>query len=181
MKRLARVLFNIAAVLSLILCVASAAFWVRSYWSIDQIIYQPSRDSYDAYVDRGACSLRWIEHNGYAERRWRFYRDSPPPPAYPKMAHPPPESTERRLGGFWYEYGSIMRGPWKTGALSYRAVVLPCWALTVLFLLLPTCALLHRLRARRTLRRTAGGLCPTCGYDMRATPERCPECGWERC
>jgi hypothetical protein len=48
------------------------------------------------------------------------------------------------------------------------------WLLALLLLLAPALRV-NRIRKFRRGRRL--GLCPACGYDLRATPDRCPECG----
>ncbi|HEX2971644.1 MAG TPA: hypothetical protein VHP11_04895 [Tepidisphaeraceae bacterium] len=55
------------------------------------------------------------------------------------------------------------------------AVVIPCW-----FLLFVVCAVLpmHRIRSKLLRRRRRQqGCCLACGYDLRASQGRCPECG----
>ena len=56
---------------------------------------------------------------------------------------------------------------------SYLAAA-PDWLLIPLVAALPL--LLSRLRARATSDASLG-VCLACGYDLRATPHRCPECG----
>ena len=41
-----------------------------------------------------------------------------------------------------------------------------------------TGSLWHIYRRRKIRYRIAKGLCPTCGYDLRKSSKRCPECGF---
>ena len=70
----------------------------------------------------------------------------------------------------------------------FRAVTIPHWVLVLISGALPARRLAQRMRrlaraereaaARRRRERAARrGVCVRCGYDLRATPDRCPECG----
>ena len=67
----------------------------------------------------------------------------------------------------------IIRDQWHD-RLDVTVGSMPYWPLLVPFLVLP----LVQCRARwRRARRRRTGQCVACGYDIRATPQRCPECG----
>ena len=96
-----------------------------------------------------------------------------------------------RPRGIWLTHGSseadkldlfsMVSNPVLQGRLPYYGSGRSCWCLYIPFwLLVLTCAafpghsmlLVHRRRKRKKL-----GLCLKCGYDLRASKERCPECG----
>jgi hypothetical protein len=63
----------------------------------------------------------------------------------------------------------------KTGeTLTHRWVSIPLWSIAWAGAMGPAIALRRILLRRRRRRR---GECLACGYDLRASPGRCPECG----
>ena len=71
---------------------------------------------------------------------------------------------------------------WRTPSGSFfiqrglgQSFVVPAWMPTALFgVLFASCRPLHFHRRRK---RKKLGLCVKCGYDLRASKDRCPECG----
>jgi hypothetical protein len=57
---------------------------------------------------------------------------------------------------------------------TYRLIAAPYWAVSGLLAALLIRPVLTLVRRRARLR---SGLCPNCGYDLRESPSRCPECG----
>jgi hypothetical protein len=74
------------------------------------------------------------------------------------------------FAGFVYARRGMLNGP------SWLLLV-PIPFLVALLALLPLADVLIIRPRRRRRRRAAAGLCVRCGYDLRATPGRCPECG----
>ena len=54
----------------------------------------------------------------------------------------------------------------------------PLWFPTLLTAILPALVVWRRT-SHAGRRRGASRVCTACGYDLRATPDRCPECGKE--
>ena len=168
MKRFRRWLFNGFAALSLFLFTATVAMWVRSYFYYDTEPlawrHAVSFESMYGHVDIG-----WHKENtnGYvAAEHSSLAGDN-------LWSH-----VDLWKHAVWHAAGlGYLR--WdlqskKYPAIMFRAVRFSYWLPTVAFMLLPVyCA----VRWQNWKRLIALGRFTSCGYDLRATPDRCPECG----
>ena len=81
-------------------------------------------------------------------------------------------SPAGRVPGVSWDSGTIR--PRRKPKGYYRIELLE---VSYAWLALPLVATNLIVWCRRRLARHASGMCTTCGYDLRATPQRCPECG----
>ena len=171
-----RRLFNLAAAASLVLCVATAALWVRSFfvglgmeWGYDtagnSLFMGCSRGK--LFIGKTSISPASLQRHGF----W-FHSDRPVDllDGLDSAQGPNTRRNFRFLGFAWFTIS--------VPAIRQTIWFVPCWAVVLV-----TAASGYGLMRRR---RFAAGLCPTCGYDLRATPQeggalltRCPECGTE--
>jgi hypothetical protein len=153
------------------LCVAVCVLWVRSYHVADAWTW----DRLGARVILASANgqlwwerIRWSTGAGVTLAGRPGYGATPPNAVRLEDKLPP----SRELGGFRWTYEDW--DPRTPGAIVFELLAIPNWWIAVATAILPGLALLARWRRRR---RTLPGLCPHCGYDLRATPDRCPECG----
>jgi hypothetical protein len=165
-----RRLFNLAAAVSLVMMLAMAALWVRSYWTVPKLVrYSRAYDS--APLDTLEVSCR--------SGRFIFARH--------RLGHGGPEGVSYDFfqvrcaeQGWWFDaprrtagFGWLFERNPPDMVSSFTLVLsAPCWSFVAIMLV---AAAYFRLRV--TSRSWADGCCEQCGYDLRATPDRCPECG----
>ncbi len=80
--------------------------------------------------------------------------------------------------GFYAHYTRYRDRPMPGGGADL-ALSLPYWFVALVSALCAGLCVAPRWAHRRALTRARAGLCARCGYDLRATPRRCPECGAE--
>jgi hypothetical protein len=154
-------------VLSLLLFVAVCVLWVRSYVCVSGVRWHSGAYYRGIYSVRGRFRFASLFTGRSFRGDWNFY--SSPDASSATHFELPPAPTWEILGV------SYATGPWVVmPGFRMTVVTVPHWFVAAA-IAAPGAAFARRAAARR--RRAAHGLCQSCGYDLRATPGRCPECG----
>jgi hypothetical protein len=182
MRRLLRWTFNTLAMASLLLCLATAGLWVRSYWVAD-LFHARRPEASEVGRTYGLQHYRCVIASGRGQLggslTWsRRPEDDPKPPWRFYLGHPTdPSAASWMLFAVDARRDDLVNDGY---AHRTRRWSLPDWSLVAAFALFPAIFAFRQVRAvRRRRRRSRLGLCPACGYDLRGSPERCPECGRE--
>ena len=182
-----RHLLRILAALSALVALFCVIFWIRSYFAAD-VFYRASswieqlrlsKHSGWTTSANGRITVGWLtthselssedsaqslRDNGFEQTGWAWYRGG----NAKMLAAGFTRSGHTVHFGFGYSHETKKKA---TDSYEEWQAVFPLAVPTAVFAALPAHA------AWRFLRRGKKGLCPVCGYDLRASPDQCPECG----
>ena len=182
-----RVISTILALLCLVLCAFIVILWIRSYGGSDYVSrnklvkiepHALTSQRYALTFTRGAIRLSSEQHTYYPHAtaptasvndpaNWGYGRLGV---GHLHWDDAPTLTLWNRLGFYSYETG------WMSSfADSREAIIAFPAALPAIAFAVPPLLLVGRVM--RQLHRRRSYLCANCGYDMRATPRQCPECG----
>ena len=156
-------------VMSAVVCVAMFVAWpltsIRSFWV--------------AYVFADGTILP-IELNSGCVLVFLVSAKSKDPPGFQCKLETPIYSFDSiaSWGSAWIGFRTIDDGNWPELGGSTPLVAVSDWLIAVLAGMVPIrVAITWMWLRRRQRKRVAMGQCLKCGYDLRASPNRCPECG----
>lgn len=181
-----RHLFTTAFALSLLLWVGVLGLWMRSYWVTDVLHggVATNGDIRTLVSERGR--LRWIKSTSPLMTVVHANGTE-----LPNRVVSPPTNWEIGGGGAFriisrrFVPGLARRDTVTPASYSWaspgrrrigREYELAYWLPATILALPVLVSSWRRLRHRRRFQEH-DGLCSRCGYDLRATPNRCPECG----
>jgi hypothetical protein len=181
---------TVIAWLCVLVAIGSCVAWVRMY-----------REDEDAMTEhgRGIASVKWgnggrsleltldgagvtfiqnqlhrdYDDGGRKKLSWG-HLDYPLPQLCTLGADSFAAAAQHQWHGIYWMHGKWVSNDTPPVTRPYLHVVAPHWLLISACMPLPAWRGTRWYRRRRTF---AKGLCRRCGYDLRATPERCPECG----
>ena len=154
-----RRVFSAAALLSAFLLIATVALWMRSYCVTegqDRLYRQ-----WDG-ADREEDELYWMDGahlrgEAHLELSYRTYRHAV-------------GDRDFRIG-----VDGLSLQVSRHAYISYGGIYCLYRSLCGIFIIVPTVWIATSIR--RSRRQVSPFACRVCGYDLRATPDRCPECG----
>lgn len=182
MRRLVRHLFTLVSILSLAICAVSIALLIRANVARDVITWGRAGGKFVEIDSVGGSTFISIIRSDVT-RALEWQRTSNIAVTYPSAALR--DDSRNRFTDFYV--GGITTGPegavfWERGE---RSVIYPIAVVQLNMALIAMAAAVLPIAwagaalVRRNIRRARlrAGLCTACGYDLRASPERCPECG----
>ena len=161
-----RIVLRALCVIALTLTIG---LWVRSHFYLETIAWIPAERSYSLFIERGDLGFMWWTKfvKGYhSGEHWLYYKAGIP------ASWPFDGKTRNADRGWVIRWGNQFERQ-NTGR-PCGILVVPFWLIAFCF----ACPLAYAVLRRLFDPRDAGALlCRHCGYDLRATPQRCPECG----